>query len=200
MQDGPCPTAQLVDALIDGGKRHIEIPLPPDIDRCSTGCVANLHASRAFLTKQRLQRNQVVNGLVTALELLEQARAVTEFSRVLRHDLQRGGAQSNGRGRVACVEADRLQVAEHAHRDALAARAHEMLGLQDRMLAELALDFALRVLTPGGGFVAKLFQGGAEREMLTRLRTHFAEVRHAKPPASRKESSETYVVALGFRP
>ncbi|WP_206936115.1 RlmE family RNA methyltransferase [Roseococcus thiosulfatophilus] len=67
-------------------------------------------------------------------------------------------------------------------------------------LAELALDFALRVLNPGGAFVAKLFQGGAEREMLTRLKTHFAEVRHAKPPASRKESSETYVVATGFRP
>ncbi|WP_027284329.1 RlmE family RNA methyltransferase [Rubritepida flocculans] len=67
-------------------------------------------------------------------------------------------------------------------------------------LAELALDFALKVLRPGGAFVAKLFQGGAEREMLARLRRHFAEVRHAKPPASRKESAETYVVATGFRP
>jgi 23S rRNA (uridine2552-2'-O)-methyltransferase len=67
-------------------------------------------------------------------------------------------------------------------------------------LAELALDFAVKVLKPGGGFVAKLFQGGAERAMLERLRRHFAEVRHAKPPASRKESPETYVVATGFRP
>jgi 23S rRNA (uridine2552-2'-O)-methyltransferase len=67
-------------------------------------------------------------------------------------------------------------------------------------LAELALDFAVKVLKPGGGFVAKLFQGGAERAMLERLRRHFAEVRHAKPPASRKESAETYVVATGFRP
>ncbi len=67
-------------------------------------------------------------------------------------------------------------------------------------LAELALDFALKVLRPGGAFVAKLFQGGAEREMLARLRRHFAQVRHAKPPASRKESAETYVVATGFRP
>ncbi len=67
-------------------------------------------------------------------------------------------------------------------------------------LAELALDFALKVLAPGGAFVAKLFQGGAERAMLERLRRHFAQVRHAKPPASRKESSENYVVATGFRP
>ncbi|MCX8132649.1 MAG: RlmE family RNA methyltransferase [Roseococcus sp.] len=67
-------------------------------------------------------------------------------------------------------------------------------------LAERALDLALKVLKPGGAFVAKLFQGGAEREMLARLRRHFAAVRHAKPPASRKESAETYVVATGFRP
>lgn len=66
-------------------------------------------------------------------------------------------------------------------------------------LAELALDFALVVLAEGGGFVAKVFQGGTEREMLTRLKQHFASVKHAKPPASRKESSELYVVASGFR-
>lgn len=66
-------------------------------------------------------------------------------------------------------------------------------------LAELALDFAIGALEPGGSFVAKVFQGGSEREALLRMRRHFAEVRHAKPPASRKESSELYVVATGFR-
>jgi 23S rRNA (uridine2552-2'-O)-methyltransferase len=66
-------------------------------------------------------------------------------------------------------------------------------------LAEQALDFAAGVLGPGGAFVCKLFQGGAERELLSRLQRHFAKVRHAKPPASRKESSELYVVATGFR-
>jgi len=66
-------------------------------------------------------------------------------------------------------------------------------------LAEAALDFALAVLDEGGRFVAKVFQGGAERQMLERLKRHFASVRHAKPPASRKESSELYVVATGFR-
>ena len=66
-------------------------------------------------------------------------------------------------------------------------------------LAELALDFALKVLAPGGGFVAKVFQGGSEKGLLDRLKRHFAAVRHAKPPASRKDSSELYVVATGFR-
>jgi 23S rRNA (uridine2552-2'-O)-methyltransferase len=73
-------------------------------------------------------------------------------------------------------------------------------NLRIAALAELALDFAEAVLAPGGGFVAKLFQGGAERELLTRLKARFATVRHAKPPASRKDSSELYVVATGFRP
>ena len=66
-------------------------------------------------------------------------------------------------------------------------------------LAELALDVAVTVLAPGGGFVCKVFQGGSERQALERMKRAFAQVRHAKPPASRKESSELYVVATGFR-
>lgn len=66
-------------------------------------------------------------------------------------------------------------------------------------LAELALDFAEKVLSPGGAFVAKVFQGGSEAAMLVRLRQRFAVVKHAKPAASRKDSSELYVVAMGFR-
>jgi 23S rRNA (uridine2552-2'-O)-methyltransferase len=67
-------------------------------------------------------------------------------------------------------------------------------------LAELALDFAFQVLAPGGAFVAKVFQGGAERDLLEPLKRRFATVRHAKPAASRKQSSELYVVATGFKP
>ena len=66
-------------------------------------------------------------------------------------------------------------------------------------LAEIATHFALEVLTPGGTFVCKLFQGGAEKALLDSLRKHFAKVRHAKPAASRAESSEIYIVAQGFR-
>jgi 23S rRNA (uridine2552-2'-O)-methyltransferase len=66
-------------------------------------------------------------------------------------------------------------------------------------LTEAALDFAETALAPGGAFVAKVFQGGAAAPLLERLKRHFAAVRHVKPPASRKESSELYVVATGFR-
>ena len=60
--------------------------------------------------------------------------------------------------------------------------------------------FALQVLAPGGAFVTKVFQGGSERDLLAPMKRAFASVRHAKPPASRKGSSELYVVATGFRP
>lgn len=66
-------------------------------------------------------------------------------------------------------------------------------------LAEMALDFAVQILSPGGAFVAKVFQGGSEKQILEVLKRSFTSVRHAKPPASRKESSELYVVATGFR-
>jgi 23S rRNA (uridine2552-2'-O)-methyltransferase len=66
-------------------------------------------------------------------------------------------------------------------------------------LAEAAIEFACDVLEPGGAFVCKVLQGGTERELLDRLRRAFARVRHVKPPASRAESAELYVVATGFR-
>jgi 23S rRNA (uridine2552-2'-O)-methyltransferase len=66
-------------------------------------------------------------------------------------------------------------------------------------LAESGFAVAAEILAPGGGFVAKVFQGGAEGELLTALKRAFAELRHAKPPASRRESAETYIVARGFR-
>jgi len=66
-------------------------------------------------------------------------------------------------------------------------------------LIELALHFAAKVLTPGGAFVAKAFQGGTEKDLLNMMKRDFASVRHAKPPASRKGSAEMYVVAQGFR-
>ena len=66
-------------------------------------------------------------------------------------------------------------------------------------LAEDAFAVASEILKPGGAFVAKVFQGGAEGQLLAALKRDFAELRHAKPPASRAESAETYVVATRFR-
>jgi 23S rRNA (uridine2552-2'-O)-methyltransferase len=66
-------------------------------------------------------------------------------------------------------------------------------------LVEVALDIALEMLSPGGTFVAKVFKGGAEGEILSSLKANFDTVKHAKPPSSRPESAETYVVALKYR-
>ena len=66
-------------------------------------------------------------------------------------------------------------------------------------LVETAVDFAIHTLAPGGAFVAKVFAGGTDAELLTILKRNFATVKHAKPPASRKDSSEWYVIAQGFK-
>jgi 23S rRNA (uridine2552-2'-O)-methyltransferase len=66
-------------------------------------------------------------------------------------------------------------------------------------LAELAAAFAIDVLAPGGAFLCKVLQGGTERELLDMLKRSFKTVRHVKPPASRADSAELYVLATGFR-
>jgi 23S rRNA (uridine2552-2'-O)-methyltransferase len=66
-------------------------------------------------------------------------------------------------------------------------------------LLEAAFEFACDVLSPGGVFVGKAFKGGTENDLLARIKKKFKVVRHAKPPSSRKQSAETYVVAIGFR-
>jgi 23S rRNA (uridine2552-2'-O)-methyltransferase len=71
--------------------------------------------------------------------------------------------------------------------------------LRTMALVEAAAAFAIDHLAPGGAFVAKVLAGGAEPALVAGLKRAFETVRHAKPPASRKDSSETYVVAQGFR-
>jgi 23S rRNA (uridine2552-2'-O)-methyltransferase len=66
-------------------------------------------------------------------------------------------------------------------------------------LAEAAHDFAREVLKPGGVFVAKVLRGGTERALLDRLKRDFSHVKHVKPPSSRSDSAEMFVVATGFR-
>jgi len=66
-------------------------------------------------------------------------------------------------------------------------------------LFEAALDLAEEVLKPGGAFVGKVFQGGAANNVLVRVKKRFADVKHVKPPASRAESVELYLVAMGFK-
>jgi 23S rRNA (uridine2552-2'-O)-methyltransferase len=66
-------------------------------------------------------------------------------------------------------------------------------------LVEGAAAFASEVLNPGGTFVAKVFQSGADATLMTQLKRDFATVKHVKPASSRKDSSERYVLAMGFR-
>lgn len=66
-------------------------------------------------------------------------------------------------------------------------------------LVEVAADFALKVLKPGGHFLAKTFQGGTEKKLLDQLKANFRQVIHIKPPASRQESVELYLLAKDFK-
>jgi 23S rRNA (uridine2552-2'-O)-methyltransferase len=71
--------------------------------------------------------------------------------------------------------------------------------LRTMALVEAGLEFAREVLRPGGAYVAKVLAGGADNDLVAQLKRNFATVKHAKPPASRKESSEWYVIAQGFK-
>ena len=71
--------------------------------------------------------------------------------------------------------------------------------LRTMALVEAGLQFATEVLRPGGAYVAKVLAGGADNDLVAEMRRHFTTVKHAKPPASRKDSSEWYVVAQGFK-
>jgi len=146
--------------------------------------VAATHADRAGKAGRA--------GRVVALDLLEMAPLAG--ATVLQLDFLDPAAPAAIRGALDgpadLVLSDMAAPATgHAKTDHL-----RILGL-----CEAALEFAEANLAQGGTFVAKLFQGGAEAELLQRLRNGFAAVRHAKPPASRAESAETYVVATGFR-
>jgi 23S rRNA (uridine2552-2'-O)-methyltransferase len=71
--------------------------------------------------------------------------------------------------------------------------------LRTMALVEAGMLFATEVLRPGGAYVAKVLAGGADNHLVAELKRHFTTVKHAKPPASRKDSSEWYVIAQGFK-
>jgi len=71
--------------------------------------------------------------------------------------------------------------------------------LRTIVLCEVAAQFAFDVLSPGGVFVAKVFQGGADGDLLKNLKRRFTQLKHVKPAASRDTSPETYLVATGFK-
>lgn len=156
------------------------------------GRVADLGAAPGGWTQVALERCGP-NGQVVAVDIQEMEPL--EGAVVLKLDFLEEGADDAVKaalgGAADLVMSDMAAPATgHAGTD----------HLRIMMLAETALHFALQVLAPGGAFLAKVLQGGSEKSLLDDLRRHFAQVRHVKPEASRKDSAELYVLATGFRP
>jgi 23S rRNA (uridine2552-2'-O)-methyltransferase len=131
-------------------------------------------------------------GKVVAIDLLE----MPEIAGVTFAQLDFLAADAPGRliammeGRADIVMSDMAaNTTGHRKTDQL-----RMVGL-----IETAAAFAAEVLKPGGTFLAKAFQSGADAELMVQLKRDFASVRHVKPAASRQDSSERYVLATGFR-
>jgi 23S rRNA (uridine2552-2'-O)-methyltransferase len=164
--------------LLKSGKRVVDLGSAP-------GGWAQVAAERVKSVEGR--------GQVVAIDLLDmEAVAGVEFLQLDFMDMAAPArlAAMLRTGRADVVLSDMAaQGTGHVRTDHL-----RIMGL-----AEAAADFASEVLSPGGAFVCKVFQGGTERQLLDRLKRDFTSVKHVKPPASRSESAEMYVVALGFR-
>jgi 23S rRNA (uridine2552-2'-O)-methyltransferase len=131
-------------------------------------------------------------GRVIAIDLLEMdAIEGVEFRRMDFHDPQAPNLLREWLGGLADGVLSDMAANATGHRKTDQLR---IVGL-----VELAADFASEVLAPGGFFLAKVLQGGAEGGLLARLKREFAIVRHLKPKASRADSAELYLLATGFR-
>lgn len=158
------------------------------------GRVVDLGAAPGGWTEVAVERVRAASGggRVIAVDLLEMAPVAG--AAVIRGDLFEEATaeaikQALG-GPADVVLSDMAPPATgHAGADHLRAVA----------LAEAALDFASHVLAGGGALVCKVFQGGAEASLLAEIKRRFCTVRHVKPPSSRKDSRELYLVATGFR-
>jgi 23S rRNA (uridine2552-2'-O)-methyltransferase len=134
------------------------------------------------------------NGRVIALDILEMKPvAGVEF---LQLDFLDASAPARleamlGRGKKAHLVLSDMAANATGHR--------QTDHLRIMALAEAAADFARQVLAPGGAFVCKVLQGGTEAALLAGLKREFASVRHVKPPASRSDSAELYLLAQGYR-
>lgn len=157
--------------------------------------IVDLGAAPGGWTKVAVERTKPENnakGIVVALDINEMEPV--SGATVLQHDFLDEAApdllkEALG-GKVDIVLSDMAAPATgHAATDHLKIMA----------LCEVALEFAFEILNPDGIFIAKVLQGGTENDMLTAMKKHFKIVRHVKPPASRSDSAEMYVVATGYR-
>ena len=153
--------------------------------------IVDLGAAPGGWTQVALRRNED-RGKVVALDILPMEAIGSAI--VLQGDFQEEAAE---RAVLAALDGQADLVMSDIAPNTTGHNATDHLRIL--ALVELAADFARKVLAPGGAFVAKVFQGGTERDLLNALKRDYATVRHAKPPASRKDSAEMYVVAQGFR-
>lgn len=155
--------------------------------------IVDLGAAPGGWTKVAVERTgKGERGIIVALDINEMEPI--SGATVLRHDFLDEQApdllkQALG-GQADIVMSDMAAPATgHAATDHLKIMA----------LCEAALEFAYEVLAPDGVFIAKVLQGGTENQMLAAMKRRFKTVRHAKPPASRSDSAEMYVLATGYR-
>jgi 23S rRNA (uridine2552-2'-O)-methyltransferase len=132
-------------------------------------------------------------GRVVALDLVEMAPVpgVTQLTL----DMTDGDSPERIREALGGKPAD--VVLSDMHAPAMGHKSTDHLRIMS--LVEAALDLAEEILAPGGAFLCKVLQGGADKELVARLNRAFAKVRHVKPKASRADSAEMYVLATGFR-
>ena len=157
--------------------------------------VVDLGAAPGGWSQVAAQRIKVMTGKGTVIAVdvveMEPIRGVT----ALKLDLTDPDAAERIEDALNGKKADLVMSDMHAP-----ATGHKQTDhLRIMGLVEAALDVAEDVLAPGGTFLAKVLQGGAGKELVARLNSSFAKVRHVKPKASRTESAEMYVLATGFR-
>ena len=132
-------------------------------------------------------------GKVIALDLVE----MEPISGVAQLNLDMTDPETANRIREALGGKQADLVLSDMHAPAMGHKSTDHLRIM--ALVEVALDLAEEVLAPGGAFLCKVLQGGADKELVARLNRAFAKVRHVKPKASRADSAEMYVLATGFR-
>ncbi len=167
--------------ILKPGQRVIDLGAAP-------GGWAQVAATRVHATEALGQRGQVVAIDISEMEALP---GVSIFHLDFMADEAPARLIALLRGHKADVVLSDMAAPSsgHARTDHI-----RIMGL-----ADAAGLFASQVLAPGGAFIAKVLQGGTEKDLLDQLKSDFTTVRHVKPPASRADSSELYVVATGFR-
>jgi len=157
--------------------------------------VVDLGAAPGGWSQISAQRVQLMagKGSVIAVDVVE----MEPISGVTALNLDLTDSESAGRIRDALNGKKADLVLSDMHAPATGHKQTDHLRIMG--LVEAALDLAEEILAPGGAFLCKVLQGGADKELVARLNRSFAKVRHVKPKASRAESAEMYVLATGFR-